>query len=613
MCVWAAVLVLGLVSLSGLVITTWWPFPMGQVQRLGAGILVGQLLYSIVAYAVAALMGMTAGHMVLALVLSCLPLAALPGRWRAIVAGEPQDFKPAALNLGALAVLLGVFFHGTVFERVPPHETTPAIYTNSDSCLFDLPVHMQFYGSFAWGGNYPPHDPEFADQHLAYPFLADFEAATLWPLGLDVTAAFPAQWFVLTFSLCCLLHGLTLAFTERLSAALAASWLALLNGGLGGLWLLIAPGPLYEHLRVDPTYGGPFWFGNLLTQYLINQRSFLFGFPIVVLVVTIWWQARPLPPRQRGAAMAVAGVLTACCPFAHSYSMVVLVGLAVLESLLFRDVRAWAIYLGVTGVLAAPQMPWFRGMNLGTFFAWEPGWMQTNGWVLLWIDNLGLFIPVLLFALWRTGNASKRLFYVPVAMLFVIANLFRISPQLMDNMKILNPWFVLSVPWVADFVTARRYGIVLGLALCLSGGMGVLGVVGGFRTTEVFTAPQVRQATAVRKAVPPQPVVLRSMVGRSAMQLAGVLCIYAVNVNLRGFPDDQRKADIQAIYEGRPEADALLQKYHVNYLWVSPIERGTYRVNDAWLSRWPKVLSQDGGDLYRIRMPPSPPSTNSLM
>ena len=109
-------------------------------------------------------------------------------------------------------------------------------------------------------------------------------------------------------------------------------------------------------------------------------------------------------------------------------------------------------------MLAVPQMLWAtRGSSVeaSRFFGWEFGWAHgQENVVWFWIKNTALFIPLLVAALaWRGREpvVPRRLlfFYLPFALCFVVPNVYRLSPWVWDNIKVLFYWWVASAPLIA--------------------------------------------------------------------------------------------------------------------------------------------------------------------
>src|SRR5207302_7141641 len=65
----------------------------------------------------------------------------------------------------------------------------------------DWSLHASSASSFAVGHNLPPHDPIFSGTPYRYPFLADFNAATLLALGTSMRFALEAPNVVLAVAI----------------------------------------------------------------------------------------------------------------------------------------------------------------------------------------------------------------------------------------------------------------------------------------------------------------------------------------------------------------------------------------------------------------------------
>jgi hypothetical protein len=61
-----------------------------------------------------------------------------------------------------------------------------------------------------------------------------------------------------------------------------------------------------------------------------------------------------------------------------------------------------------------------------------------------------------------------------------------------------------------------------------------------------------------------------------------------------------READIARIYAGEADAQDLLERYAVDYVVVSPIERAMLTVNDAFFEAFPLVAEAGQYRLYEV-------------
>jgi uncharacterized membrane protein len=67
-----------------------------------------------------------------------------------------------------------------------------------------------------------------------------------------------------------------------------------------------------------------------------------------------------------------------------------------------------------------------------------------------------------------------------------------------------------------------------------------------------------------------------------------------------GLEYEERENDIRQIYAGAPDARALLLKYRVGYVLVSPMERSYAPVNDEFWGQFPVVAESGDYRLYKV-------------
>src|SRR5437763_43177 len=194
--------------------------------------------------------------------------------------------------------------------------------------------------------------------------------------------------------------------------------------------------------------------------------------------------------------MVAAGVIAGLLPLVHAHSFVVMMlmgaclalmqgasvllmrreagedasGRAPTWAELWAVLRPWVAFAAVASLIALPQMIWATresAVRAGQFFGWEFGWDHgEENVVWFWLKNTGVFIPLLVAALvWRGRGAlvSGRLlfFSLPFALCFVVPNVYKLSPWVWDNIKVLLYWWIASAPLVA-LVLARLWRMKAG-------------------------------------------------------------------------------------------------------------------------------------------------------
>jgi hypothetical protein len=442
------------------------------------------------------------------------------------------------------------------------------------------------------------------------------------------------------------------------------------SGGNLGLFELL--GRLPHDYTI--TSNGAFRWGNAVTTLLVPQRGLLLGLPLALVVITQWWLATgeeeerlkgkgegvkeeeasitgrkgksskkakrvsaatttasepPIPafnlfalpftlsPSER--RMLGAGIVAGLLPLAHAHSFVVLMLMGGCLALLFPRWRAWIIFFAAALLVASPQMWWAtRGSaaRAESFFGWQFGWDRGEQNALwFWFKNTGLFIPLLVAAVFWRGRApvvSKRLllFYLPFTLLFVISNAGKISPWIWDNIKVLYYWYVASVPLVAlliarllrQHMATRVAAIVLLSVLVLAGALDVWRVVSEASEQREFDSYGVAFAEIIRTETAPRSLILHAPTYNHPVYLTGrrALMGYAGHLWSQGIDYAPREAELKRMYAGAADAESLLAKYGVEYVVVSPLERSSIQVNEQFFRRFTKVGETGGYSLYKI-------------
>ncbi|HSM86839.1 MAG TPA: hypothetical protein VLT16_11830, partial [Candidatus Limnocylindrales bacterium] len=530
----------------------------------------------------------------------------------------------------AIAILLGKVFAGAAYQN------EDGIFTAVTNNLGDLPLHLQVISSFVQGQNFPPQDPTFAGVRFAYPFLCDVLTAMLVRAGAGIISAMWLQNMVLALALTGLMHYWTVLLTRSRAAGFIAPLLVLFSGGLGWTWILMelhsTAGGLFTllgNLQHDYTImpESILRWGNSLTTLFVPQRSILFGMPLALVIFCQWWcvvgnnsdAAGDERHEQRARwRMAASGAMAGLLPLIHAHTFLVVIGIGACLAVIFRHMwRSWVWFFAVALPIALPEVLWLARsgtISAGKYIGWHPGW-DSGGYnpVLFWLVNGGFFLVVLVVALlWRSPSFALPekvfKFYAPFLLCFIVPNLITLAPWVWDNIKVLFYWYIASAPLVAWAVAQgmqrqwkwrwAAWGALA--AMLLSGSLDVWRVVSGTTAQQEFNIHDLEMAQIISRKAGPHAVVLHAPTYNTPVFLTGrrSLLGYPGWMWSRGLDYSQRESDIRQMYSGGPQAQALLQQYHVGYALVGPEELAQMKVNEQFWSQYPKVAEIAGG--YRL-------------
>ena len=667
-----------LITFSGLALTYLYDEDAPLLVRLGAGNVVGAALFSLLVFIVGCFFGMTTATVLLSLALSLLPLGLL-GR---------EDFrKKFSANLSAsvktldnagwqkiagfayyAALLLVLYFF---FDRAML-ETKDGIYTGGSQNLGDLPFHLGAIFSFTEGNNFPPENPSYAGAKFTYPFMADLATAALVKLGAGVREAMLIQNVTLGFSLVVLLERFARKLTGSRLAGKITPLLLLFCGGAGFAIFLRDywqdGRSFFEFLwNLEKDYTirpeGLRW-GNALVVLFITQRSLLLGLPITLIVLTKLWEFFNSDagmrrqgdaeterrgeaeteiagsPGRRVAATVFVGLLAGTLPLIHVHSLAVLfLVCAVLFFFSPEKWKHWTAFGIAVSIVAVPELIWVMtgsATRLSEFIGWHFGWSAgKENYFVFWAKNLGLFIPLLVIALFlwsqrrQTDAAGEKnderilplkpntenrllIFYIPFALCFVISNLVKLAPWEWDNIKVLIYWFVASAPLVAWLLVrlwekGAAFKIVSAAclaALIFSGALDVWRAISGQINYQVFSRDAVAIAEQIKQKTPPGALFLNAPTYNSAVVLAGrrSLMRYSGHLSSYGIEYEPRESEVKRIYEGTALADAFLKKNNIEYVLISPEETGNLpKVNEAFFEKYPKIAEIGLYKVYKVK------------
>jgi hypothetical protein len=516
---------------------------------------------------------------------------------------------------------------------------TPAgLYAGYVNIWGDWAAHLSFAGSFAYGHNFPPQYSIDPGNRLGYPFMIDFLAADLVPLGLSLTSALVATSGLLGFTFPAVLYLAAQRFAGGRVAAAMAVFVFLLSGGLGFVYLIgdLQRGGLaaLQDLPREYTLNRDlnFQWLNPVLAYLVPQRSTLFGFSLALILLVVIWIAL-----REGAGwrpFVFAGVVAGFTPVYHVHAYGTVVVLCAFWALMQRR-REWLAFFLPALLIGAPILLWmlppannsFCGSEPSVFgYCIEPGWLsytdwQRDGavWILrdfawFWIKNTSLLLPLLVAAqiLHRWFPTGFPKWYWPMWLWFAVPSVVVLQPWDWDNTKFFVFWALLGTV-MAGVVLARlmeRGGLAAAAAVVMLVLLGLSGALDLARASDFsvssvqFTdAGGVRVAAWVRENTNPTALFvvaddhnnpIPTLTGRRELiGYPGWLWTY-------GLVDYVQKGhDDKLILDGDASTPDLVQKYGVDYVMIGPQELSRGASRAYWEAHGTLVYSSGDYSVYR--------------
>jgi hypothetical protein len=212
------------------------------------------------------------------------------------------------------------------------------------------------------------------------------------------------------------------------------------------------------------------WANHLNT--LVSQKHLLLAAAfLAVLSFVLYWllienkdviRVRPCLIQGRTLIRVILVIASGCLPFFHAHAFIV-VALLWLMFWVLKPTKKTFVVGVVVALIALPIFLSFgAAVSRSGFTTAHFGYLVDTGigrWILSWLINLGLFLPVIIVAMAdKKWGKTRWLVMVPVIILFVLGNIIQFQPYLWDNFKIFLFAWLLVLPF---FVTQLFSWLIL--------------------------------------------------------------------------------------------------------------------------------------------------------
>ena len=622
--------------------------PLLLEERIAFGAVLGAAAVAGLGFALALFVrDVTAFTVLLALGIVLVVAAAAVASYRKLIGAEIADARARWLAsprspghpwpLAAVVLVCGVW---TVHFLHQAYVYTPrGLFAGYVNIWGDWAAHLSFTGSFAYGHNFPPEYPIDPGHHLGYPFMIDFLAASLVPLGSPLTSSLVMTSGLLGLAFPPVLYLAAQRFAGGRAAAAIAVFVFLLGGGLGFYFLLgdIQHSGLAAlvHLPREYTLNRElnFQWLNPVLAYLVPQRSTLFGFSLTLILLVVLWLAARGGSGWR--AFLFAGVVAGGIPVYHVHAYGTVVALAFFWALFTRRIQ-WLGFFIPALVIGVPILLWMwppanlsvcgDGVSLRGYCL-ELGWLSYLDWqrdgaiwfgrdfVWFWMRNTSVFIPLLVAAhflrsWFQTGFVT---WFTPMWLWFLVPNVIVLQPWDWDNTKFFIFWALLGSIVVGGLLSRmfqRGLGsaivaTVLLVMLVLAGALDLARASDYSVSANQFTDTRgLEVADWVRGHTSPEAVFVVAPEHNSPIPtLAGrrELIGYPGWLWTYGLPDYVQKGDDdKRILDGDASTSDLVSKYGVDYVMIGPQEIPLGASRAYWDEHGTLVYDNGEYAVYRV-------------
>ncbi|MDR4508003.1 MAG: PA14 domain-containing protein [Candidatus Brocadiaceae bacterium] len=624
--------------IAGFLITYYLSARYSLFERTAYGMVIGLGLHTWIAYLFSFLWGLQSKSLYATLTLSVVFCATFTlFHWILLkenVLSEIRTIKNDFLvNKVSYFIHIAIFsFFSTIFCRLFYRTIIwkkDGIYAGLGNNFGDLPLHLAYITSFAWGNNIPPQNPIFAGDKLTYPILSDFLSAIFLKLGLNFRDMLFIPGFLLTVCFYCILYYFTYRVTKRRLSAIIATFLFFFSGGFGffyffqdianssqSLWAFLNHLPR-NYTKIEPL--NYHWI-TPLTCLNVPQRSFLFGFPITLLIFSLLYTGIE---QKNYREFLFAGILAGTLPFFHAHSFLAIIVVIVPLGLLFWNWRKWFLFLMPAFILSVPQVLYLTGhVEGGGFFKLHFGWMSgKENFLWFWLKNTGIFWFVVIggFVMifyFRKGTFQSGLYALPFLLLFLLPNLILFAPWKWDNIKIFIYWFLGMIPVTAFGLTllyeTKRFKIpsrvgffIILFFLTAAGGIDVykyaIAPVNGWKE---YSTEEIELANRISLETPVDAIFLTTRKHNHPVYLSGrkTLMGHPFHLWSHGYTGKTKRAeDILYMMSGKLGAIPIIESYRLHYAVVGPPEKDMY-VNRFFFSRnYECIISTKNYSVYDLK------------
>ncbi len=403
---------------------------------------------------------------------------------------------------------------------------------------------------------------------------------------------------------------------------------------------------------------------NVICDLMVPQRTLLGGWCMVIPCFYLFSTAmRPrrvfeatyekteggLPPSADNRALILLAIWAGTLPLIHTHSFLALALMslgAMIYDLIHGDPKElmirrsrleillrYGVYGMIAAALALPQLSAFTfnqafgasGSFLGIHFNWVNiaethytgstvvTYDMKDLYFWFYIKNIGIPFLILLLALFEKNPRHRRIFAM-VLPVVLAAELIRFQRNEYDNNKMLYLAWLMGCMIVADWCAVvwhklkglrgrAALAVLMAIVTFTSAGLTIWRECRS--DYQAFSANAVEAGEFARDWTSPDAVYLTGSENHlnpiSSIAGRNIVCGPGLWLYWHGFDTWNRQQEIRLFYDDPDHHADILQKYDVDYIYVSRYERENYDLNEEALIRdYPVVFENHEATIYQV-------------
>jgi len=496
----------------------------------------------------------------------------------------------------------------------------------------DIPFHMTEVSYFNNQQSFNLEETIYSGNKLNYPFLINLLSSSFYVLNHNYVLSFHLPPFILIISGIILFYFLISRLIKKRIVRICTFLIFFMGSGLG-FWLKRGLAEISFYNAVYPNQN--IVWTNILTMFLLHQRSSIFGLALGILCVFLLWKRH----------FYFAGIMIGLLPLVNMHSFIALFIVSfcfLVTAIIVKQkflINGFSKTIGAAFFAAVPALYYlffYQRAASNRFLTFRLGWMtepnsigavQYNpAWrihILEWLSfiwqNFGFFIPLLIISVVFLYIKDRMnpiwVLIFSCFSIFTIVNLIKFQPWDYDSNKILIYFFLLGSLIIGYFFEKLNFKganlLIIGLTffIIIPGAIDIFSrsSLADPKLFDIFGPKEQAVSDWILKNISSEKTILTagsplnllsSLVGRPVfLGYPGWLWTHGINYQ-------EREKVITNILSGSQSAKDLLKEYQFDFILIDPRELGDYYkiYNDNFFrENYPLIFQLDDIKIYNTQ------------